>query len=174
MRFVRFVRPKTILPATQACTRSLFRAARKVAALQAFQSCPRPESNQCTRFRKPLLYPLSYGGAMPLSVEREPRGLTSAPAAENAAGAVEWSRKLLRVLGDAALERAVLRVERRHIGVPLGRARGRGGGDGLEPGLCLCGCGRRHALAERVGARAEGRCERRGARVQRRAAGRRP
>jgi hypothetical protein len=24
--------------------------------------CPRPESNQCTRFRKPLLYPLSYGG----------------------------------------------------------------------------------------------------------------
>jgi hypothetical protein len=25
--------------------------------------CPRPESNQRTRFRKPLLYPLSYGGA---------------------------------------------------------------------------------------------------------------
>jgi hypothetical protein len=24
--------------------------------------CPRPESNQGTRFRKPLLYPLSYGG----------------------------------------------------------------------------------------------------------------
>src|ERR1051326_1003629 len=24
--------------------------------------CPRPESNQRTRFRKPLLYPLSYGG----------------------------------------------------------------------------------------------------------------
>ncbi len=26
--------------------------------------CPRPESNQRTRFRKPLLYPLSYGGAL--------------------------------------------------------------------------------------------------------------
>jgi hypothetical protein len=25
--------------------------------------CPRPESNQGTRFRKPLLYPLSYGGS---------------------------------------------------------------------------------------------------------------
>ncbi len=25
--------------------------------------CPRPESNQRTRFRKPLLYPLSYGGS---------------------------------------------------------------------------------------------------------------
>ena len=24
--------------------------------------CPRPELNQRTRFRKPLLYPLSYGG----------------------------------------------------------------------------------------------------------------
>ena len=27
------------------------------------RNCPRPESNQRTRFRKPLLYPLSYGGA---------------------------------------------------------------------------------------------------------------
>jgi hypothetical protein len=27
--------------------------------------CPRPESNQRTRFRKPLLYPLSYGGSTP-------------------------------------------------------------------------------------------------------------
>jgi hypothetical protein len=26
-------------------------------------ACPRPESNQRTRFRKPLLYPLSYGGS---------------------------------------------------------------------------------------------------------------
>jgi hypothetical protein len=26
------------------------------------EKCPRPESNQRTRFRKPLLYPLSYGG----------------------------------------------------------------------------------------------------------------
>ena len=25
--------------------------------------CPRPESNQRTRFRKPVLYPLSYGGS---------------------------------------------------------------------------------------------------------------
>ena len=25
--------------------------------------CPRHESNMRTRFRKPLLYPLSYGGA---------------------------------------------------------------------------------------------------------------
>jgi hypothetical protein len=28
----------------------------------AIDKCPRPESNQRTRFRKPLLYPLSYGG----------------------------------------------------------------------------------------------------------------
>jgi hypothetical protein len=34
--------------------------ARASAALQ----CPRPESNQRTRFRKPMLYPLSYGGGM--------------------------------------------------------------------------------------------------------------
>src|ERR671917_1813095 len=27
--------------------------------------CPRQESNLRTRFRKPLLYPLSYGGRMP-------------------------------------------------------------------------------------------------------------
>ena len=26
--------------------------------------CPRQESNLCTRFRKPLLYPLSYGGSL--------------------------------------------------------------------------------------------------------------
>ena len=26
------------------------------------RGCPRQESNLCTRFRKPLLYPLSYGG----------------------------------------------------------------------------------------------------------------
>jgi hypothetical protein len=26
------------------------------------QECPRQESNLRTRFRKPLLYPLSYGG----------------------------------------------------------------------------------------------------------------
>jgi hypothetical protein len=29
---------------------------------RARAECPRPESNQRTRFRKPLLYPLSYGG----------------------------------------------------------------------------------------------------------------
>ena len=29
---------------------------------RASRKCPRPESNQGTRFRKPLLYPLSYGG----------------------------------------------------------------------------------------------------------------
>ncbi len=28
------------------------------------RGCPRPESNQRTRFRKPLLYPLSYGGSL--------------------------------------------------------------------------------------------------------------
>ena len=28
----------------------------------SFLKCPRQESNLCTRFRKPLLYPLSYGG----------------------------------------------------------------------------------------------------------------
>jgi hypothetical protein len=27
------------------------------------RECPRQESNLRTRFRKPLLYPLSYGGA---------------------------------------------------------------------------------------------------------------
>ena len=31
--------------------------------LRRFRECPRQESNLCTRFRKPLLYPLSYGGA---------------------------------------------------------------------------------------------------------------
>ena len=30
--------------------------------LQDKRGCPRQESNLCTRFRKPLLYPLSYGG----------------------------------------------------------------------------------------------------------------
>ena len=30
-----------------------------------FTECPRPELNQRTRFRKPLLYPLSYGGSTP-------------------------------------------------------------------------------------------------------------
>ena len=27
------------------------------------EECPRQELNLCTRFRKPLLYPLSYGGS---------------------------------------------------------------------------------------------------------------
>jgi hypothetical protein len=31
------------------------------------EQCPRPESNQRTRFRKPLLYPLSYGGFLKLA-----------------------------------------------------------------------------------------------------------
>ena len=35
---------------------------RKAASETASRECPRPESNQRTRFRKPLLYPLSYGG----------------------------------------------------------------------------------------------------------------
>ena len=30
--------------------------------LQGKEQCPRHESNVRTRFRKPLLYPLSYGG----------------------------------------------------------------------------------------------------------------
>jgi hypothetical protein len=30
--------------------------------LRAMERCPRQESNLRTRFRKPLLYPLSYGG----------------------------------------------------------------------------------------------------------------
>src|SRR5206468_3392582 len=29
---------------------------------RVWRGCPRQESNLCTRFRKPLLYPLSYGG----------------------------------------------------------------------------------------------------------------
>jgi hypothetical protein len=33
-----------------------------VCLLQMNRECPRPELNQRTRFRKPLLYPLSYGG----------------------------------------------------------------------------------------------------------------
>jgi hypothetical protein len=33
--------------------------------LQVNRECPRQESNLCTRFRKPLLYPLSYGGQKP-------------------------------------------------------------------------------------------------------------
>jgi hypothetical protein len=37
------------------------------AALTGSRRCPRPESNQRTRFRKPLLYPLSYGGSGPES-----------------------------------------------------------------------------------------------------------
>jgi hypothetical protein len=36
------------------------------AAPDLVRQCPRPESNQRTRFRKPLLYPLSYGGDAPL------------------------------------------------------------------------------------------------------------
>jgi hypothetical protein len=35
-------------------------------ATDLVRQCPRPESNQRTRFRKPLLYPLSYGGDAPL------------------------------------------------------------------------------------------------------------
>src|SRR3954453_11932492 len=41
---------------------------RKIPATQQFlgllRECPRQESNLCTRFRKPLLYPLSYGGRL--------------------------------------------------------------------------------------------------------------
>src|SRR5436190_22692005 len=37
---------------------------------QAICECPRPESNQRTRFRKPLLYPLSYGGRLSAMVSR--------------------------------------------------------------------------------------------------------
>jgi hypothetical protein len=35
--------------------------------LQTMERCPRHESNMRTRFRKPLLYPLSYGGVLRLS-----------------------------------------------------------------------------------------------------------
>src|SRR6059058_2331954 len=42
---------------------SASRHIRKAASETASRECPRPESNQCTRFRKPLLYPLSYGGS---------------------------------------------------------------------------------------------------------------
>ncbi len=43
---------------------------------QAIEKCPRPESNQRTRFRKPLLYPLSYGGKTPLCRDFLPRGIS--------------------------------------------------------------------------------------------------
>jgi hypothetical protein len=33
-----------------------------MAAIESDDRCPRHESNMRTRFRKPLLYPLSYGG----------------------------------------------------------------------------------------------------------------
>src|SRR4051794_8674736 len=36
----------------------------KVPATAPNGQCPRQELNLCTRFRKPLLYPLSYGGAL--------------------------------------------------------------------------------------------------------------
>jgi hypothetical protein len=48
----RLVRHLRVGPARKPC----------VAALSQ-NECPRPESNQRTRFRKPSLYPLSYGGA---------------------------------------------------------------------------------------------------------------
>ena len=57
----------TAFPSTifgHACTPSssaLFPFA-KTAFNQDFCLCPRQESNLRTRFRKPLLYPLSYGG----------------------------------------------------------------------------------------------------------------
>jgi hypothetical protein len=48
-------------------SRSRFRRTQSAAASVGLgnrgRECPRPESNQCTRFRKPLLYPLSYGGS---------------------------------------------------------------------------------------------------------------
>ena len=44
-------------------TFSTCRLRRRVRLNPNTRKCPRPESNQRTRFRKPLLYPLSYGGA---------------------------------------------------------------------------------------------------------------
>src|SRR6266550_8074795 len=41
-------------------------AAFRVSEAGGTARCPRPESNQRTRFRKPLLYPLSYGGSRTL------------------------------------------------------------------------------------------------------------
>jgi hypothetical protein len=46
--------------------------------MRAPRQCPRPESNQRTRFRKPLLYPLSYGGSLG-SVALLSHGLDQAP-----------------------------------------------------------------------------------------------
>ena len=46
------------------------------------RKCPRQESNLRTRFRKPLLYPLSYGGGAGVSVEPKKR---ASPATAGAA-----------------------------------------------------------------------------------------
>src|SRR5918996_1946539 len=43
-------------------TATSFIGPRKGSLTWAFRSCPREESNLRTRFRKPLLYPLSYEG----------------------------------------------------------------------------------------------------------------
>jgi hypothetical protein len=53
--------------------------------------CPRQESNLCTRFRKPLLYPLSYGGLTACTLVRSPAGAPApggAPRSPEAAGRV--------------------------------------------------------------------------------------
>ena len=54
------------ITADQAGQHDFERASKKVPAnqllLRRFRECPRQESNLRTRFRKPLLYPLSYGG----------------------------------------------------------------------------------------------------------------
>jgi hypothetical protein len=39
--------------------------------LRAMERCPRQESNLRTRFRKPLLYPLSYGGGCFVQASRD-------------------------------------------------------------------------------------------------------
>jgi hypothetical protein len=44
-----------------------------MAAGQRVGECPRQESNLRTRFRKPLLYPLSYGGGEIENIPSEAR-----------------------------------------------------------------------------------------------------
>jgi hypothetical protein len=43
-------------------TNELQRAVNRITGRRIYR-CPRQELNLCTRFRKPLLYPLSYGGS---------------------------------------------------------------------------------------------------------------
>src|SRR5260370_16376873 len=62
MRFARALRLEAQCGEPQKPVGPMFVRYLKAGDLQAILRCPRHESNMRTRFRKPLLYPLSYGG----------------------------------------------------------------------------------------------------------------